>query len=37
MIQLTKLACLIAAVLLGWSGPGLADDLAKASQNRWAT
>ena len=33
MIELTKLACLTAAVVLGWSGPGLADDLAKASQN----
>jgi hypothetical protein len=33
MIELTRCACLTAAVALGWSGPGLADDLAKASQN----
>ena len=33
MITLTRFACLTAAVVLGWSGPGLADDLAKASQN----
>ena len=29
----TRFAGLVAAVVLGWSGPGLADDLAKASQN----
>jgi len=33
MIRLTRFAGLTAAVVLGWSGPGLADDLAKASQN----
>jgi hypothetical protein len=33
MIGLTRFAGLTVAVVLGWSGQGLADDLAKASQN----
>ncbi len=33
MIGLTRLACLTAAVVLSWSSPTFADDLAKASQN----